>query len=157
MSEPKFIVDLNAGRQVEWLRITGNDTTFVPDIEDGRLVSLAQEEGRILVARDRNTMRRRLIASGKLRAILLESESVEEQLRQVVDDCKLDTQRHFSLCIECNLTLVRAAREAIRDRAPPYVFQTREIIVECPSCRKPFWRGTQWRNIRRRLARWDAL
>ena len=60
MSEPKFIVDLNAGRQVEWLRITGNDTTFVPDIEDGRLVSLAQEEGRILVARDRNTMRRRL-------------------------------------------------------------------------------------------------
>ena len=60
MSEPKFIVDLNAGRQVEWLRITGYDTTFVPGIEDGRLVSLAQEEGRILVARDRNTMRRRL-------------------------------------------------------------------------------------------------
>ena len=95
MSEPKFIVDLNAGRLVKWLRIMGYDTTFVPGIEDGRLVSLAHEEGRILVTRDRNIMRRRLIASGKLRAILLESESVEEQLRQVVDDCKLDTQRHF--------------------------------------------------------------
>ncbi len=43
MSEPKFIVDLNAGRQVKWLRIMGYDTTFVPGIEDGRLVSLAQE------------------------------------------------------------------------------------------------------------------
>ena len=157
MSEPKFIVDLNAGRLVKWLRIMGYDTAFVPGIEDGRLVSLAHEEGRILLTRDRNIMRRRLIVSGKLRAILLESERVEEQLRQVVDDCKLDTQRDFSLCIERNSPLVRTAREEIRDQASPYVFQTQDIIVECPSCRKPFWRGTHWRNIRRRLARWDAL
>ena len=118
---------------------------------------MAQEEGHILVTRDRNIMRRRLIVSGKLRAILLESERVEEQLRQVVDDCKLDTQRDFSLCIERNSPLVRTAREEIRDQASPYVFQTQDIIVECPSCRKPFRRGTHWRNIRRRLARWDAL
>ena len=118
---------------------------------------MAQEEGHILVTMNRNIMRRRLIASGKLRAILLESERVEEQLRQVVDDCKLDTQRDFSLCIERNSPLVRTAREEIRDQASPYVFQTQDIIVKCPSCRKPFWRGTHWRNIRRRLARWDAL
>ena len=157
MSEPKFIVDLNAGRLVKWLRIMGYDTAFVPGIEDGRLVSLAHEEGRILLTRDRNIMRRRVIASGILRAILLESERLEEQLRQVVDICNLDTQRGFSLCIECNLPLVKAAREEIRDRVPPYVFQTQDIIVKCPSCRKPFWRGTHWRNIRRRLARWYAL
>ena len=42
-------------------------------------------------------MRRRLIASGKLRAILLESERVEEQLRQIVMTAS-STRSGISLC-----------------------------------------------------------
>ena len=153
MPGPKFIVDLNAGGLVKWLRIMGYDTTFVPGIEDGGLVEAAREEGRILLTRDRRIMRRRVIASGEVNAVLLESDRVEEQLRQVVQVCGLDAQRGFSLCIECNVPLTKAAREEFRDRVPPYVFRTQEEIVECPSCGKPFWRGTHWRNMRRKLAR----
>ena len=36
MSKPKFIVDVNAGRLVKWLRIAGYDTAFAPGINDGR-------------------------------------------------------------------------------------------------------------------------
>ena len=153
MSEPKFIVDLNAGRLVKWLRIMGYDTTFVPGIEDGRLVDAARGEGRTLLTRDSHIMKRRAIASGEVKAILLQSDRVEEQLRQVVETCGLDAQRGFSLCIECNVPLQKAPREEIRDRVPPYVFRTQEEIVECPSCGKPYWRGTHWRNMRRKLAR----
>ena len=156
MSEPKFIVDLNAGRLVKWLRIMGYDTTFVPGIEDGRLVEVARGERRILLTRDRHIMRRRVITSGEVSAVLLESDRVEEQLRQVVQVCGLDTQRGFSLCIECNVPLEKAAREEFRDRVPPYVFRTQEEIMECPSCRKPYWRGTHWRNMRRKLARLES-
>ena len=156
MSEPKFIVDVNAGRLAKWLRIMGYDTAFVPGIEDGRLVSIAREEGRILLTRDRNVMKRRPIAKGEVRALLLTSDRLHGQLRQVVETCKLETRRAFSLCIGCNVPLRRANREDVRERVPPYVFQTQEEIEECPSCRKPYWRGTHWRNVRRELARLDS-
>ena len=58
---------------------------------------MAQEEGHILVTMNRNIMRRRLIASGKLRAILLESERLEEQLRQIVMTAS-STRSGISLC-----------------------------------------------------------
>ena len=156
MSEPKFIVDVNAGRLVKWLRIMGYDTAFVPGIDDGRLVSLAREEGRALLTRDTRIMRRRAIVSGEVVAVLLESDRVEGQLRQVVEVCCLNAQRGFSRCVECNVPLVKAAKEDVRGRVPPYVFETQEEIAECPSCRKPFWRGTHWRNMRRKLARLES-
>ena len=156
MFQPKFIVDVNAGRLAKWLRIMGYDTAFVPGIEDGRLVSIARDEGRILLTRDRNVMKRRPIAKGEIQALLLASDRLDGQLRQVVDAFRLDDRRAFSLCIECNVPLRRAEREDIRERVPAYVFQTQEQIDECPSCRKPYWRGTHWRNVRRELARLDS-
>lgn len=156
MFQPKFIVDVNAGRLAKWLRIMGYDTAFVPGIEDGRLVSIARDEGRILLTRDRNVMKRRPIAKGEIQALLLASDRLDGQLRQVVDAFRLDDRRAFSLCIECNVPLRRAEREDIRERVPAYVFQTQEQIDECPSCRKLYWRGTHWRNVRRELARLDS-
>ncbi len=156
MFQPKFIVDVNAGRLAKWLRIMGYDTAYVPGIEDGKLVSIARDEGRILLTRDRNVMKRRPIAKGEIQALLLASDRLDGQLRQVVDAFRLDDRRAFSFCIECNVPLRRAEREDIRERVPAYVFQTQEQIDECPSCRKPYWRGTHWRNVRRELARMDS-
>ena len=156
MSKPRFIVDVNAGRLAKWLRIMGYDTAFIPGIEDGRLVSVARDEGRALLTRDRRLMMRRPIATGEVQAILLEDDRLDGQLRQVVETFGLETHRAFSLCIGCNVALRKANREEIRERVPPYVFQTQEEIEECPSCGKPFWRGTHWRNVRRELARLDS-
>ena len=85
MTNPRFIVDLNVGRLAKWLRIMGYDALFVPGIEDGELVRLAQEDGRIVLTRDRNLMRRRVVASGKLGALLIANDSLKGQLRQVVE------------------------------------------------------------------------
>ena len=157
MSEPKFIVDVNAGRLAKWLRIMGYDAaSAAPEMEDGRLVSLPREEGRILITRNRKIIMRRSIATGEVQALLLESDRLEEQLREVVEACKLDTKRALSRCIVCNVPLSSVDREEVRERVPAYVFQTQEKIEECPSCRKPYWRGTHWRNVRRELARLDS-
>ena len=102
VSEPKFIVDVNAGRLAKWLRIMGYDAASAPDLEDTSLVSLAREEGRILITRNRKIMMRRSIASGEVQALLLESDRLEEQLREVVEACKLDTKRALSRCLVCN-------------------------------------------------------
>jgi uncharacterized protein with PIN domain len=152
MASPRFIVDLNVGRLAKWLRITGYDALFVPGIEDGKLVRLAQEEGRIVLTRDRFIMRRRMVTTGELRALLIESESLEDQLRQVVETYHLNTQEGFSRCIECNVSLVDVTREQVQERVPPFVFQTQEEFMECPSCQKLYWRGTHWHNMLKELA-----
>ena len=153
MNDQKFIVDVNVGRLARWLRIMGYDTLFVPGIEDKEMVRLAQEEGRIVLTRDRFIMRRRVVTTGNLRALLIDSENLEEQLRQVVETYQLNALRGFSRCIECNVFLADVAREELRQRVPPYVFQTQEEFMECPSCQKLYWRGTHWYNMLKELAR----
>ena len=152
MASPRFIVDLNVGHLAKWLRIMGYDALFVPGIEDGQLVRLAQEEGRIVLTRDRFIMRRRIVTTGELRALLIESESLEDQLRQVVETYHLNTQEGFSRCIECNVSLVDVTREQVQERVPPFVFKTQEEFMECPSCQKLYWRGTHWHNMLKELA-----
>jgi hypothetical protein len=153
VTDPKFIVDLNVGRLAKWLRIMGYDALFVPGIEDGELVRLAQEEGRIVLTRDRLIMRRRVVATGKLGALLIDSDDLDGQLRQVVETYQLNAQRGFSRCIECNVSLADVARECVEGRVPPFVFQAQEEFMECPSCQRLYWRGTHWHNMLEELAR----
>ncbi len=100
MAEPRFIVDLNVGRLAKWLRVMGYDSLLIPGIEDGELVRVALEENRIVLTRDRYIMRRRVVASGKLKALLIRSDVLENQLRQVAETYNLNARRGLSRCIE---------------------------------------------------------
>ena len=148
----RFIVDANAGRLARWLRVMGYDALYEPDIEDAEMVRVAEAEGRAIVTRDRLVMRRRAIASGRVSALLLNGERLEDQLRQVVEAYGLDASGGFSRCIECNAPLRAVERETARSRAPAYVFETQEAFMECPCCARLYWRGTHWRNMLSELA-----
>ncbi|MEK7778262.1 MAG: Mut7-C RNAse domain-containing protein [Chloroflexota bacterium] len=152
MADPRFIVDLNVGRLAKWLRIMGYDALFVPGIEDGELVRLAREQGRIILTRDRAIVKRGVVTSGKLKALLIHSEALDDQLRQVVETYQLNARRGFSRCIQCNASLGDVAKKEIQERVPPFVFQTQEEFMECPSCKRLYWRGTHWHNMRQELA-----
>lgn len=152
MADPRFIVDLNVGRLAKWLRIMGYDALFVPGIEDGELVRLAWQEGRIILTRDRSILERGVVSSGKLKALLIHSEALGDQLRQVAEAYQLNAQREFSRCVQCNASLVDVARDTVQERVPPFVFQTQERFMECPSCKRLYWKGTHWHNMRQELA-----
>jgi len=93
-------------------------------------------------------MRRRLVTSGRLKAILIEDDNPKAQLQQVVEDLDLDYQfRPFSICLECNQKLVERDKEAVRDLVPPHVFETQSLYMQCPSCRRIYWRGTHWQAM----------
>ncbi|MFC2058582.1 Mut7-C RNAse domain-containing protein [Chloroflexota bacterium] len=145
---PKFIVDLNVGRLAKWLRVTGFDTLFLKGIDDNRLIRVALEEGRIVLTRDRQIAERRLVTIGRLKVILIEDDDVREQLRQVVATLNLSSSlKPFTLCLNCNQLLVPKSREEVRDKVPPYVFQTQTRFVQCPSCERIYWRGTHWQRM----------
>ncbi len=149
---PRFIADHNVGKLARWLRMMGYDTAFFSGGDDVYMISRALHEGRVILTRDTHIMERGIISSGRLKAILIESDEPERQIKQVVDALHLDYQsRPFTLCLECNEPLVPRRREEVRDRVPPYVFHTREQYMECPKCHRIYWRGTHWQRMNRKL------
>jgi len=148
----KFIVDQNVGKLAKWLRIMGYDATFFNGSNDSHMVAIALKEGRIMLTKDTQIMKRRVITSGRLKAIFIEADEPEQQMRQLIKSLNLDCWfRPFAVCIECNQPLVERSKEEVKDLVPPYVFQTQNQYMECPACHRIYWRGTHWQAMTRRL------
>ena len=138
----KFLADNMLGRLAVWLRLLGYDTASLPEADDAELARVARAEDRVLLTRDVELTQRRGI-----RFLLIESEQMEEQLRQVFQASNLTAQQAFSRCARCNMPLVQATKETVRGQVPPYVFQTQERFLRCPHCQRVYWRGTHWAHM----------
>jgi len=147
----KFIVDTNVGKLARWLRMMGYDTLFINPIDDDGLIRIALKEKRVLLTKDTQILLRRVATSGKLKVLLIEGDDPKEQLRQVARAMKLDQDRKFTRCLECNEPLVRRRKEEVRDLVPPYVFQTQSQYFQCPACHRVYWRGTHWQRMKQEL------
>ncbi len=150
----KFIVDNNAGKLVTWLRMLGYDTLFFTGADDRQMVSIALKEGRIILTQDTQVMNFGTVASGKVKAVYIISEEPESQIKQVIETLHLDTRSGlFSLCLECNRPLEARTKEQVRGRVPPHVFETLYQFMECPKCRRIYWKGTHWEDMVRKLGK----
>jgi len=149
---PKFIVDCNVGKLSRWLRLMGYDARFFDGSDDSELVTIAQTEGRVILTRDSQNMKRRVVTRGRLKGVLIRSDQPERQIRQVIETLELDCRfKPFSLCLECNQELVERGKEEVKELVPPYVFKTQDQFMQCPACQRIYWRGTHWRAMTRRL------
>ncbi len=143
----KLLADGMLGSLAKWLRILGYDTLYFPNADDDELARIARAEGRILLTRDEGLARRR-----GLKTLLIESEQLKEQLRQVIANVGPASGEPFSRCPLCNTPLQKVKKEAVRGRVPPYIFRTQEHFSLCPHCGKIFWRGTHWKRMREEIA-----
>ena len=150
----KFIVDHNVGKLAGWLRMLGYDSVFFDGADDTFMVRQALAEGRIILTRDTGVMKRRVITSGRLKAVLFETEEPEQQMRQLMAEFDLYSQaRPFTLCLEDNQPLVERSPEEVKGKVPPYVYKTQKQYMECPACGRVYWRGTHWAAMKRKLER----
>ncbi|MFC1985554.1 Mut7-C RNAse domain-containing protein [Chloroflexota bacterium] len=150
----KFIVDNNVGKLAKWLRMMGFDASFFDASDDSLMVATALAEGRVILTRDTQIMRRQVITNGRLKAVFIQSDEPELQMKQVMENLNLDCQfRPFTICLECNQPLVERSKEQVQDMVPPYVFQTQSQYMECPTCHRIYWRGTHWQAMTRKLER----
>ncbi len=145
---PGFIADVNVGRLARRLRMLGYNTLFNNEADDDELLRNALRDGRILLTRDTGIMARRVVTTGKVKAVLVESDDFKEQLWQVVRALNLAPEAEpFSICMECNVPLVARGKEEVRGLVPPHVFKTHEQFMQCPGCERVFWRGTHWKKM----------
>jgi uncharacterized protein len=147
-----FIADENVGKLTKQLRLLGFDTTFFTGQQDSQMVNIALKENRMILTRDTHILKRRLITSGRVKAVMIKSDDINDQIRQVVSELKLQNLiKPFTLCLECNCLLERQTSEGVTNRVPPYVWQTQREYMECSQCHRIYWKGTHWEAMRIKL------
>ena len=145
---PRFLADCNVGRLARWLRALGYDASYHTRIDDSELVREAAAENRVVLTRDRDLTRRRVIQTGVVRAVLIRDDDVISQLRQVFSELGLELKDALTRCIECNSELVSRVPATVVERVPPYVRSTQSRYAECPECGRVYWAGTHWQRMR---------
>ena len=148
----KFIADSNTGKLARWLRMIGYDTLLFTEKDDSKMIKIALKEGRVILTRDTQIIKRRLVTNGELKAIFIKHDDPKAQLQQTVKTLNLDYHFNpFSLCLDCNQTLIPRSKDEVQNLVPSYVFKTQKQYMECPSCHRIYWQGTHWQAMVKEL------
>ncbi len=147
-----FIADVMLGSLARWLRILGFDAAYDSQLDDADLVERAVREKRLILTRDRRLVLRRRARQH----LLIGSDRVDEQLRQVLGELGLTVSRArlFGRCLRCNVELAEISAERARRRVPPFVAATQPRYRVCPDCDRIYWRAT---HVERMLSRLETM
>ena len=142
---PAFAADRMVARLARWLRLLGADVICDPALGGAALLRVAREQGRIMLTRDK-----RLKTAPQV--LLVESNYLGEQLRQVLARFPFDTRRYaFTRCSRCNQPLRLIPRELVSRRVPPFVYASADRFAECDGCGRLYWDATHTERARRAI------
>jgi len=136
--------------------MAGYDTLFFNGSNDSQMIAIARDEGRVILTKDTQIMKRRVVTSGRIKAILIRGDESERQMLQVIDTLGLSSFfKPFTICLECNQLLMGKSKPQVKERVPLYVFRTQDQYMECPNCHRLYWRGTHWQAMTERLKKFS--
>ena len=146
----KFLCDRMLGTLAKWLRIFGFDTSFADsNMEDEKLLRQTKDEERILITRDKN-----LTFAAKrenIKVIEISSTNLDEQLKQVLKNVKIDEKMFLSRCILCNNLVEETAKKNVKKNVPERVFEENEKFWYCKNCDKVYWGGSHFENMMQKI------
>ncbi|HEX9173106.1 MAG TPA: Mut7-C RNAse domain-containing protein, partial [Telluria sp.] len=123
---------------------TGFDTLYDNNFRDDEIERIAFEQGRIVLTRDRDLLKRRTITHG----CYVHQLKAAHQLRELSDRLDLaGSLQPFTLCLNCNLPLRTVSKEAVFERLPPQVRELHDEFNACDQCRRVFWKGSHWKRM----------
>lgn len=145
---PRFLADAHLGKLASYLRLLGFDTRYHNDLGDAALAALAEDEGRILLSRDRKLLMHRRVRRG----CHIRQQRPLEQLRYVLERLPLCPLRQpFTRCLACNGLLETVRKEQVRDRLPAAVTRLHDDFWQCTGCGRVYWQGSHWRALSARV------
>ena len=144
----RFIADAHLGGLARLLRMSGFDTLHDNHFVDDEIERISGAEGRIVLTRDRDLLKRRGITHG----CYVHAVRSAQQLREIVDRLDLARSfRPFTLCLHCNAPLRSIDKAQAAPRLPPTILAHHDRFSTCDVCDRIFWEGSHWRNMRSML------
>jgi len=140
------------GTLTRYLRFMGYDTLSANSLQGGNaaedtvLLRIAENEGRILLTRDRELARR-----GGKQAILITDEDPVTQIEQLAALRLIHPELIMSRCSICNTLLRPASAEEIQQASYAPADRTAFEFSWCDTCRRLYWMGSHGRSLRQRL------
>jgi uncharacterized protein with PIN domain/sulfur carrier protein ThiS len=141
---PRFVADVHLGRMATYLRLLGFDTAYQRDSDDSTLAAQAAAEHRILLTRDRELLKRRVVTHG----YFVRSQEPYEQVREVLLRFDLwSSAQPFTRCLRCNGTLRAIPKETVAHRLPPRSHAYAHQCWQCTHCGHVYWDGTHYQRL----------
>jgi uncharacterized protein with PIN domain len=139
-SETRFIADTMLGKLAKWLRLLGFDVLYFPKISDEEIAERALRSGRVILTRDTLLIRRRKVRENHF---FVRGDDYKDQLRQVAKRYSIDPYaRILTRCLRCNDPLESVDKASVREKVPPYVFDTQNAFEACARCGRIYWKAT---------------
>ncbi|MCB2184030.1 MAG: Mut7-C ubiquitin/RNAse domain-containing protein [Desulfobulbaceae bacterium] len=139
IAEPRFLIDVNVGKLASKLRFLGFDTFFDPNLGDETLAAISSCQRRILLTKDRNLLKRKIVTFGHL----VRAGKPKDQLLEVVRLFRLKEKINpFTRCLQCNGLLAAVTKREILHLLEPLTKKYFDVFYQCPCCRKIYWPGS---------------
>ncbi len=145
LREPRFVLDAHLGRLAAYLRLLGFDALYRNDYADEELARISQEEGRILLTRDRGLLKRSAVTHG----YAIRETASKTQVREVLR--RFDLFRAiepFTRCLACNGRLEPVEKAAVLAQLPEETRRYYEEFWQCQGCGKVYWQGSHYEKMR---------
>ncbi len=154
LRQPRFVLDCHLGRLARYLRHVGFDTLYRNDYNDNRLAMISADEHRILLTRDRDLLKRRIITHG----YCVRNHDPRKQLDEVLARFDLYTDiKPFGRCTRCNGEVVAVDKNDILDRLEPKTREYYDQFWQCGSCCQIYWEGSHFKKMKSLIDKLDPL
>jgi uncharacterized protein with PIN domain/sulfur carrier protein ThiS len=139
----RFALDGHLGKLARRLRLLGLDAACPAGASDEALTAAAAREGRILLTRDRELLKRRAVALGGF----VRATDPDAQLAEVLHRYGPLALDPFSRCLRCNGELQEIPASAVEARLPPRTRRHGQAYRICRQCEQVYWRGAHWPRL----------
>jgi len=137
----RFVADAHLGGLARLLRMTGFDTLYDNNFADPEIEAIATRDGRVVLTRDRELLKRRTITHG----CYVHALKPAQQFAEILDRLDLArSARPFTLCLACNAPLRTIDKALVEHCLPPRVRERYQHFSTCDVCRRVFWEGSHW-------------
>ncbi len=149
----RFVLDVHLEKLARHLRMVGVDAVLPEDAEsteDSKLLAIAQEEGRVLLTRDRALHDR---GPAELR-YYVQGTDPREQLREVAERFALwdfirSHKGFLTRCLQCNTMILPVKATLLADRVPTHVREEHSEFFLCPRCERVYWNGSHVERMKK--------
>jgi len=150
LRQSRFVLDVHLGKLARLLRMLGFDVCYRNDYTDRQIITIAIDDGRIILTRDR----RLLFAKAVTRGYWVRSTEPESQCRELLERFDLYSQiKPFSRCMLCNGAIEPVDKSRIIDRLEPGTKRHFDTFYCCGQCGKVYWKGSHFDRMVQTLAR----